>query len=86
MLYNEIPMETIHSNIHILPAKNFQTQQSPFLTTPKTKKNIILPKTITPKSIFSNNSNTKYNSLINEIKDSTHATTKSNKSTKQTIK
>ena len=86
MLYNEIPMETTHNNTFISPAKNFQIQQSPFLTTPKAKKNKLLPKNITPKSIFPPNVNTKYNSLQNELKDSTLAFIETKKSTEQKIK
>ena len=86
MLYNEIPMEVIHNNTYISPAKNFQTQQSPFLTTPKAKKNKLLPKNITPKSIFSPNVNINYNSLLNELKNSTHSFAETKKSSELKIK
>ena len=71
-------METTKSNTNILTNKNLKTQQSPFLTTPKTKiKNNFSPESITPKSIFSPNVNNNYNSLLNELKDSAYAFTNS---------
>ena len=65
--YIQIPTEKIKNKIDISPTKNFQTQPSPFLTTPKPKKTKCLPLDITPKSIFVQNRDFNIRTIFNEI-------------------